>query len=104
LGASARLVSARQICPRMCVPSAAWPRRELSIAWPAGEKEISDYFCKFGEIESVEILRGRDKQPRGFGFVIFKKPETVKKLVANRFFEVGNRPVEVGPRLSPPAA
>ena len=62
---------------------------------PLGERDISAFFSKHGEIESVEVLRGRDKQPRGFSFIIFKKAETVDKLVTTRFFEVGNRAVEV---------
>ena len=64
---------------------------------PLGEREISAFFSKHGDIESVEVLRGRDKQPRGFSFIIFKKAETVDKLVATRFFEIGNRAVEVRP-------
>ena len=62
---------------------------------PLGEREISAFFSKHGDIESVEVLRGRDKQPRGFSFIIFKKAETVDKLVGTRFFEIGNRAVEV---------
>ena len=68
---------------------------------PLGEREISAFFSKHGDIESVEVLRGRDKQPRGFSFIIFKKAETVDKLVGTRFFEIGNRAVEVRPTLSP---
>ena len=72
-------------------------RRKIFVGGigPLGEKDISGFFGKHGDIESVEVLRGRDKQPRGFAFVIFRKAETVDKLVAVRFFEVGNRPVEV---------
>eukprot|EP01047_Picozoa_sp_COSAG01_P047710 COSAG01_NODE_4584_length_4898_cov_18.985622_4_plen_231_part_00 len=72
-------------------------RRKIFVGGigPLGEREIADFFSKFGTVESCEVLRGRDKQPRGFSFVIFQKAETVAKLVATRFFEIGNRPVEV---------
>jgi len=72
-------------------------RRKIFVGGigPLGEREITNFFSKQGEVESVEVLRGRDKQPRGFSFVIFKRAETVQKLVAARFFEIGNRPVEV---------
>ena len=85
--------SADNSCTRgVCCPAA---QLTSALRHPPGEKDISDFFIKYGEIESVEVLRGRDKQPRGFGFVIFKKTDTVKKLVTDRFFEIGNRPVEV---------
>ena len=79
-------------------------RRKIFVGGigPLGERDISAFFSKHGEIESVEVLRGRDKQPRGFSFIIFKKAETVDKLVAIRFFEIGNRAVEVRPTPSVP--
>lgn len=72
-------------------------RRKIFVGGigPLGERDISAFFSKHGEIETVEVLRGRDKQPRGFSFIIFKRAETVDKLVATRFFEIGNRAVEV---------
>ena len=81
-------------------------RRKIFVGGigPLGEKDISAFFSKHGEIESVEVLRGRDKQPRGFSFIIFKKAETVDKLVSTRFFELGNRAVEVTALSHAPAA
>ena len=52
------------------------------LAQEATEKDITDYFSKFGEVVSVNLkmdqMTGRS---RGFAFVVFKDVETLNKVL-----------------------
>ena len=46
-------------------------------------KELKHYFCKFGEIQESRILYDRQTRiSRGFGFILFKHPSSLKKVLA----------------------
>ena len=41
------------------------------------EADLYAYFATWGTVASVQVMRSRDVQPRGFGFVTFTAPEPV---------------------------
>ncbi|BAM40708.1 uncharacterized protein TOT_020001105 [Theileria orientalis strain Shintoku] len=45
------------------------------------EAELSEYFSKFGEVESSKIVLNEDKKSKGTAFVRFKRKEDVKKIL-----------------------
>ena len=54
------------------------------LSCDTNEKDLDEYFRKFGCIESVKILLDRfTKNSRGFGFVVFLRPESVDEVVKN---------------------
>lgn len=56
------------------------------LSWETTEKDLRDYFQKFGEVESVNIKTDSNTgRSRGFSFVMFKNCESVDKV-----FEAGD--------------
>merc|ERR1719288_141502 len=53
------------------------------LAQEATEKDITDYFCKYGEVTSVNLkmdqMTGRS---RGFAFVVFKDVDTLTAVLS----------------------
>lgn len=52
------------------------------LSWETNEQGFREYFEKYGEIADVKIMEEPEtKKPRGFGFVTFKDPTSVEKVL-----------------------
>jgi RNA recognition motif-containing protein len=52
------------------------------------ESDLANYFSKFGEIESVEIIVDHvTREKRGFAFVVFKDYDSVDRVVCEYFLK-----------------
>lgn len=53
------------------------------LSWETTDKELRDYFGKYGEIESINVktdsMTGRS---RGFAFIVFKDADSIDKVTA----------------------
>lgn len=53
------------------------------LSWETTDKELRDYFGKYGDIESINVktdsMTGRS---RGFAFIVFQEAESIDKVVA----------------------
>lgn len=59
------------------------------------EKDLKDYFCKYGEIENVSIKTDPfTGQSRGFAFVLFKQAKALDDLLAAGDHYIGNKKVD----------
>jgi len=59
------------------------------------EKDITDYFSKYGEVESVDLKKDHVTQrSRGFGFVTFKTPAALDAAVAEKFHTINGKKFE----------
>lgn len=77
-----------------------------SLPFSATEEEVKAFFEGCGAIENVYLLRGRDRRPKGSGFVRFVNKESVAKAVAKNNSELGGRALtieEAKPREERPA-
>uniref|UniRef100_A0A8C4R9R2 Heterogeneous nuclear ribonucleoprotein A0 n=1 Tax=Eptatretus burgeri TaxID=7764 RepID=A0A8C4R9R2_EPTBU len=65
------------------------------------EDHLRDYFGKFGEIESVEVMTDRQSgKMRGFGFVTFNDHDVVDKIIVQKYHDVNFHKAEVRKALS----
>uniref|UniRef100_UPI00358EFA60 heterogeneous nuclear ribonucleoprotein A3-like isoform X2 n=1 Tax=Myxine glutinosa TaxID=7769 RepID=UPI00358EFA60 len=65
------------------------------------EDHLRDYFGKFGDIESVEVMTDRQSgKMRGFGFVTFNDHDVVDKIIVQKYHDVNFHKAEVRKALS----
>lgn len=59
------------------------------------DRELRDYFSKFGDIESVTVkIDQYTGQSRGFAFIVFTNPKTIDKLLASGDHYIQKRKVD----------
>lgn len=59
------------------------------------DKELREYFSKFGEIESVTVkVDPFTGQSRGFAFIVFSDPQTIDKLLSAGDHYINKRQVD----------
>ena len=58
------------------------------LAASVTEKDLIDYFIKFGDIQEVIVMREKySKKSRGFGFILFKYEESIKLAVESSWLK-----------------
>ncbi|KAL8573687.1 hypothetical protein ACOMHN_007240 [Nucella lapillus] len=68
------------------------------LSWETTAKDLREYCEKFGEVTSCTLKTDLEtKQSRGFGFVVFKSPETVKKVLDNKEHKLHGRTIDPKP-------
>ncbi|XP_052020629.1 heterogeneous nuclear ribonucleoproteins A2/B1-like [Apodemus sylvaticus] len=65
------------------------------------EHHLRDYFEKYGNIETIEIITDRQSgKKRGFGFVTFEDHDPVDKIVLQKYHTINGHNAEVRKALS----
>lgn len=65
------------------------------ISWETTEKELKEYFGKYGNISTVSIKTDPSTgRSRGFAFVIFDSADSVKKVLETTEHTINNKKVE----------
>ena len=50
------------------------------------ENSLREYFSKYGVVDSATVARSMTNRSKGYGFVHFKHPESVKRVLADKHF------------------
>ncbi|XP_050306317.1 RNA-binding protein squid isoform X2 [Anthonomus grandis grandis] len=65
------------------------------LSWETTDKELREYFGKYGEIESINVktdsMTGRS---RGFAFIVFKEIESLEKVTSAGEHTIGGKKVD----------
>eukprot|EP01025_Chloroclados_australasicus_P039245 TRINITY_DN4053_c0_g1_i2.p1 TRINITY_DN4053_c0_g1~~TRINITY_DN4053_c0_g1_i2.p1 ORF type:complete len:503 (+),score=66.84 TRINITY_DN4053_c0_g1_i2:216-1724(+) len=64
------------------------------IPWETSDAQFNQHFTQFGEVEYAEIVRDRQGRSKGFGFVSFSDPNTVR-IVLSTQHTLDHRRIEV---------
>ncbi|XP_067894231.1 heterogeneous nuclear ribonucleoprotein D-like isoform X2 [Heterodontus francisci] len=60
------------------------------------EEMVKDYFGAYGEIEGIELpIDNKTNERRGFCFITFKEEEPVKRLLENKYHNIGSSKCEI---------
>ena len=65
------------------------------LAQEATEKDITEYFCKFGEVASVNLKVDQMNRSRGFAFVVFVEVETLTAVLSKDHHFIKGKKVSV---------
>jgi len=64
------------------------------------EADVSDCFSKFGAVSSINIMVDKEtSRPRGFAFVEFEDPASVKAAMAEQEVKLGEKLVDIKPAI-----
>lgn len=74
------------------------------LSWQTSEDKLRDMFATYGEVTECNIMKDPvSKKSRGFGFVTFKGPETVKKVLdAHTFNPISIDEKTIDPKIAIP--
>jgi len=68
------------------------------LSWETTAKDLREYFEKFGEVTSCTLKTDLEtRQSRGFGFVVYKEPDSVKKVLEAKEHKLHGRTIDPKP-------
>jgi len=65
------------------------------LSWDTTEKELREYFTKYGPIESINVKTDPiTRRSRGFAFLVFDNADTIDKIIAEKEHTINNKKVD----------
>lgn len=65
------------------------------LSWETDEERLKGYFSEFGEVVSCLVMKNQETgKSRGFGFVTFRDPHSVKLVLSAPMHQLDGRPID----------
>uniref|UniRef100_A0A8D0AT60 Heterogeneous nuclear ribonucleoprotein D n=1 Tax=Sander lucioperca TaxID=283035 RepID=A0A8D0AT60_SANLU len=65
------------------------------LSWDTTKKDLKDYFFKYGEVVDCTLkLNPMTGRSRGFGFVLFKEPDSVDKVATQKEHKLNGKVID----------
>lgn len=72
------------------------------LSWDTKDEGFKSYFEDFGEVKETKIMQDSNGKPRGFGFVTFRDPASVQKVLSRKSHSLDNKKIDPKPATLKP--
>lgn len=63
------------------------------LSWDTTDETFKKHFEQFGEVSEIKIMKEHTGKPRGFGFVTYRDPNSVPRVLSEKEHKLDGKKV-----------